>query len=323
MSGLGVPLGSGNWGGGEMSPLYHGDTKLELVAGKTIFDYADNLKVRVPTSCSRSGECHECIVEVKRGMEALSPLTDPEAFLRGNYRLACQATVIDPEVDVEFGVLRRQPRILTDSVRREVELQPLTVREGRRRLFQGRAHRRLPRRSIRYRHRRWHDHRRAQIWSISRAAKSRTRLRSRTRSASAAATSCTASLTMAASSRASSSRSCCPPSTLRSGTCLASSESHRRRIYEVVIVGNATMRDILFGFDVQPIGERPYKSVTELEMLGGERGTTSLNVKASELGLRVFPKAQRLRRPTRRKPCRRGRGSGPAGRLAWTRKTTW
>ena len=36
---------------------------------------------------------------------------------------------------------------------------------------------------------------------------------------------------------------------------------------------------------------RPYKSVTELEMERGEREGTALNVKASDLGLRVFPQA--------------------------------
>jgi uncharacterized 2Fe-2S/4Fe-4S cluster protein (DUF4445 family) len=66
---------------------------------------------------------------------------------------------------------------------------------------------------------------------------------------------------------------------------------HRRRIYEVVVVGNSTMRDIFFGLDVQSIGEKPYKSLTELEMEQGKRLTTSLNVKAARLGVRVFPEA--------------------------------
>ena len=48
---------------------------MELVAGKTMFDYADSLKVRVPTSCGRSGDCNECIVEIRHGMEALTPPT--------------------------------------------------------------------------------------------------------------------------------------------------------------------------------------------------------------------------------------------------------
>ena len=113
-----------------MSPLHHADRTLDLVAGRTIFDYADNLRVRVPTSCGRSGECHECIVEIKRGMEALSPPSETEAFLRGSYRLACQAAVTDVDADVEFAVLRRQPRILTHSVRRDVDPDPVPERRG-------------------------------------------------------------------------------------------------------------------------------------------------------------------------------------------------
>ena len=66
---------------------------------------------------------------------------------------------------------------------------------------------------------------------------------------------------------------------------------HRRRIYEIIIVGNATMRDIIFGLDVQPIGEKPYKSTSELAMIRGDIETTALNVKAKDLGLRVFPDA--------------------------------
>ena len=101
---------------------------MDLAAGQTIFDYADALKIRVPTSCGRSGECHECIVEIRRGMEALSPPSDSEGFLRENYRLACQAQVLDADADVEFAVLHRQPRILTHSIKREVKLDPMTVR---------------------------------------------------------------------------------------------------------------------------------------------------------------------------------------------------
>ena len=111
-----------------MAPLYHDRQRLESAPGESIFDYADALKLRVPTSCGRTGECHECIVEIKRGMDALSPLSDSEEFLRDNYRLACQARVVDADADIEFTVLRRQPRILTDSVKRKVSLDPAVVR---------------------------------------------------------------------------------------------------------------------------------------------------------------------------------------------------
>ena len=67
---------------------------------------------------------------------------------------------------------------------------------------------------------------------------------------------------------------------------------HRRDIYEVVVVGNSTMRDIFFGLDVQPIGEKPYRSIIETEMREGVRKTTALHSTAREIGLRVFPGAR-------------------------------
>jgi uncharacterized 2Fe-2S/4Fe-4S cluster protein (DUF4445 family) len=65
-----------------------------------------------------------------------------------------------------------------------------------------------------------------------------------------------------------------------------------RQVYEVVVVGNSTMRDLFFDLDVAPIGERPYKSSTELEMLEGRRESTELLSLAWQLGLKVHPKAR-------------------------------
>ena len=121
-----------------MSPLHHGDQILELVADQSIFDYADALSVRVPTSCGRTGECHECIVEVRLGAEALNDPTESEQFLlNDDYRLACQAVVKNPDADIEFAVLRRQPRIMTRTVSRNVTLDPLTIRVGDDVVFDG------------------------------------------------------------------------------------------------------------------------------------------------------------------------------------------
>src|SRR5262249_11733730 len=89
-----------------MAVISHDNQKLDLVSGKTIFDYADDLKVQVPTSCGRTGICHECVVEIKEGMQALSPRTESESFLRDNYRLACQAQIENAEIDVHFSLLR-------------------------------------------------------------------------------------------------------------------------------------------------------------------------------------------------------------------------
>ena len=41
--------------------------------------------------------------------------TKRKPFLRDNYRLACQAVVVDVDTDIEFTPLRRTPRILTHT----------------------------------------------------------------------------------------------------------------------------------------------------------------------------------------------------------------
>ena len=273
-----------------MSPLHHGGRQLDLVAGKTIFDYADSLKVRVPTSCGRTGECHECIVEVRRGMEALGPPTEAESFLRENYRLACRATIASPEADVEFVVLRRQPRILTDSIRREVKLDPLTVRRGD---------------GVYFEDERLADYR-GTIYGLAIDLGTTTVVLNLVDLESGDIV-CTASFENPQRFGGSDimhrisydggpyhgelQQVMLSAINFEIGDMARRLGFHRRMIYEVVAVGNSTMRDVFFGIDVQSIGEKPYKSVTELELDEGVRGTTAINVRAADLGLRVFPKA--------------------------------
>lgn len=281
-----------------MSPLKHGDRELKLVAGKTIFDFADDLHVRVPTSCRRNGDCHECIVEVRQGMEALSPPTPEESFLRGSYRLACQAAVIDPEALVEFNVLRRQPKILTSSVKREFEIAPLTVRRGDEVFWTGgEGGTGDPVRLDEYT---------GAIHGIA---------------IDLGTTTVVMHLVDLESGRIVYTASFENPQrfggsdimnrisydggdfkgelkqvvhssvNFEIGDMVRRLKIRRRQIFEMVVVGNSTMRDIFFGFDVQTIGEKPYKSLTEHEMLAGESTTTALNVPAGELGIRIHPMA--------------------------------
>jgi len=66
----------------------------------------------------------------------------------------------------------------------------------------------------------------------------------------------------------------------------------RQEIYEVVVAGNSTMRDLFFKLDVQSIGQRPYKSTVEHEFLAGKRSTTALHEEARRLGIQANPKAR-------------------------------
>lgn len=281
-----------------MVPLIHGDRELELTRGKSLFDYADSLRLRVPTSCGRTGECHECIVEVRHGLDALSPPTDAERFLRDNYRLACQAIVEDPGAELEFTVLRRQPKILTEGVRRKFDPDPLTVRLGDGVFSLHGARGQEGGERI--------DDYRKGIYGLAVDAGTTTVVMNLV-DLEKYQTVGTASfenpqrfggsdvmhrvsydggpyhgeLTQVIHSSVN----------FEIGDMCRRLKVRRRQIYEMVVVGNATMRDIFFGIDVQTIGERPYKSIIEHEYDQGKRSTTVVTTTASELGIRIHPKA--------------------------------
>ena len=276
-------------------PLIHNQTSLPLEPGKSLFDYADDLAVRVPTSCGRTGECHECIVEVRRGMDALDPLTDSEKFLRENYRLACQATVVDIEADIEFNILRRQPRILTESIATDnIELDPLTAREGDNIIYKGPEG---PRAIDRYRDR---------ILGIA-ADIGTTTVAMNLVDLETGDIIYTASFENpqrfggsdvmhrisyeTGNYRGELQAVLISSINYEIGEMVRALKIRRRQIVELVAVGNTTMRDILFGIDVKPIGQKPYKSHIETDFNDGNRETTSLNVPAHELGIRINPNA--------------------------------
>ncbi len=278
-----------------MSPLIHGNDSLPLERGKTLFDYADDLALRVPTSCGRTGECHECIVEVRRGMDALDPVTASENFLRENYRLACQAAINDIDADVEFNILRRQPRILTQSIARtDVELDPVTVREGDDIIYKGADG---PRFVDRYR---------GKMLGIA-ADIGTTTVAMNLVDLESGSILYTASFENPQRFGGSDvmHRISYDTGTYRGelqavlissinyeiGEMVRSLRIRRRQIVDFVAVGNTTMRDMLFGIDVEPIGVKPYKSHTEQELLDGNSDTTALNVVAQEVGIRINPNA--------------------------------
>ena len=68
--------------------------------------------------------------------------------------------------------------------------------------------------------------------------------------------------------------------------------SIRKTIYEMVVVGNSTMRDLFFRQNVYSIGQSPYRSITEIEMAEGKRTTTSLTQTGRRCLLPIHPKAR-------------------------------
>jgi uncharacterized 2Fe-2S/4Fe-4S cluster protein (DUF4445 family) len=273
-----------------MSPIFADGRKIETSKDKTIFDYADSLKLRVPTSCGRTGECHECIIEIKRGSSALSNPTESETFLKTNYRLACQTSVTDLTEEVEFSTLRRQPKILTSSINRNVPLNPNVKKSDG---FVVRNHSTI-------------DKYKGNIYGIAGDIGTTTIVLNLV-DLESGVTILTSSFENPQKFGGSDvmnrisydggqfngelQQVIISAINFEIGMMTKKASVHRRHIYDAVFVGNTTMRDILFGIDVQTIGEKPYKSLIQTSYENGLLSSTSLSTTASEIGLRIFPNA--------------------------------
>ena len=272
------------------------DGKTEpLAVGMTLFDCADELAVEVPTSCLRNGRCHECVVEVSAGDDALCARTEAESFLRPPYRLACQALVERDDIDVAFAPLRRRPRILVrahaDAAGAAQTLDPLVTRQGDQVLYDGAV-------VDRYR---GHMLGLAVDLGTTTVVLDFVDLETGKSVHSAAFENPQAFGGSDVMHRISYDRDD-KAGELQKAAASAISRAivdgcarlglGRETIYEIVVAANPTMRDILFKLDVQGIGQKPYKSSIEHAFLAGERPDTALSALARRLGLRANREAR-------------------------------
>ena len=279
-----------------MGAISHDGDVRELARGKTVFDYADELAVRVATSCGRAGTCHECVVQIDAGMPALCPRTDAERFLHDPFRLACQAEVVDTAIDVQFAPLRRQPRVLTAGVSTADQdgaayLDPAVTRRG------GGVY--LGDRQID----RYHGRMLGLAVDVG------------TTTVAMELVDLESGATLQVSSFGN--PQLFAGSDIMNRVSYDDGEFHgelqsaivsginsaildlgrelgtkRRQIYEVTIAGNSTMRDLVFGIDVQGLGQKPYKSQVENQFRAGQRTTTALTSLPRPLGLIIHPQAR-------------------------------
>lgn len=277
-----------------MSARLHIDHRVgDAPVGVSLFECAEALGVRVPTSCLKNGRCKECVVEVTAGADLLSPPAEAERHLAGGFRLACCARLAAPAGDVRCHTMRRgamrierQAFELPAGARRW-PLAPAVTRAGDRILLDGEE--------------------------IARGAGPLLGL-----ALDLGTTTVVLRLLDLETGEVLADSSFENPQRFggsdvmarihydsNDGTrvlqrTLAGYLSHAieelpvdpRTIYEVVVVGNSTMRDLFFQLSVYSIGQSPYRSVTELDVAAGARATTSLSAPARRLGLPVHPRAR-------------------------------
>jgi uncharacterized 2Fe-2S/4Fe-4S cluster protein (DUF4445 family) len=266
---------------------------IEAGPGPSLFDYAEQLGVRVPTSCQKQGKCKECMVEVLEGMECLSAPAEQEAHLKDSFRLACRTHVVAGSGEVRCHTMRRghmriERRALgLPTSAKPIELDPAVTRDGDRILIDGAEV----------------DRSTGPIHGIAMDLGTTTVV-VRLINLETGELVADASFENPQRFGGSDVMSRIQYDTEHHGNLLmrtlAGYLSHAieefpadpKSIYEMVVVGNSTMRDLFFRQNVYTIGQNPYRSITELEMAEGKRTTTSLVSTGRRCLLPIHPEAR-------------------------------
>jgi len=102
-----------------------GKEGLKIHPGLTILDFAQKLQIKINAECGGVGKCGKCIVRIEKGEENLNQLTSSEKKfnLSEKHRLACQARIVRDISDIvvyikDFG----EYEILKYGMEREVEI---------------------------------------------------------------------------------------------------------------------------------------------------------------------------------------------------------
>jgi len=263
----------------------------EAAHGLSLFEHAERLGVRVPTSCLKQGKCRECIVEVVEGMELLSPRTEPEHHLSGAFRLSCQARVREGEGRVRCHTMRRGKMRIEHRAAglpwQDTILDPAVRREGDHILIDGVEVERSA----------------GPLLGLAMDLGTTTvvlRLLDLETGEPTAATSFENPQRFGGSDVMSRIHYDVTHHGRLLMRTLAGYLRHAieefpvdpKNIYEMVVVGNSTMRDLFFRQNVYSIGQSPYRSITEIEMGEGKRASTSLVTTGLRSLLPIHPKAR-------------------------------
>ena len=265
-------------------------------AGASLFDCAESVGVALPTSCRKQGKCRECIVEVVDGEELLTGRTAAERQLAPRFRLACcarLASATGARTEVHCHTMRRG----TMRIERHAWQLPGSDRRWRPDPAVTRSGDRV-----------WRDGR-----EIARTTGPLHGL-----AVDLGTTTVVVRLLNLETGEVVADASFENPQRFGGSDVMARIQFDTldgtrllqralvdalartiedmpvdpNSIFEVVIAGNSTMRDLFFRLDVRPIGQSPYQSTTEQEVAAGRRSSTHLDEPAAGLGLRLHPAAR-------------------------------
>ncbi len=262
---------------------------IKIQINQTIFEAAEKEGIIIPSSCKKQGKCKECLVEIKTGMENLNPKTQEESHLMGTFRLACQAK-IEKEGKIECQTLKRSEiSIEEDSslAKTDYEFDPAVTTNGKKVFI---------------------DHQEIDKYQGTLLGLA----------IDIGTTTVVLKLVDLENAKILKTSSFENPqryagtnvmSRIEYDTLFGKKELKRilnahlakailsltekpEFIYEVVIGGNTTMRDLFFGLDVASIGQTPYLSITELNQNKGISQSTAIVSIGKKMHLPICSKAR-------------------------------
>jgi uncharacterized 2Fe-2S/4Fe-4S cluster protein (DUF4445 family) len=261
-------------------------------AGQTLFECAEQMQVQIPTSCIKNGKCRECLVEVYEGDELLSPMTPEEQHLKGRFRLSCRARINADSGRIRCHTLRREKMRIEQHAQhlptsfQDTPLNSAVTQNGKEILLDGKP-----------------IAEGADIFGVALDVGTTTvavRLIDLASGELVAASAFENPQRFAGSNVMSRILFNSENKGRLQQRTLAGYLTHAledfpidpAQIYEMVVVGNTTMRDLFFGLDVSGIGQKPFRSVTEVELRNGERTSTAVSSTGRRLRLPIHPDAR-------------------------------
>jgi uncharacterized 2Fe-2S/4Fe-4S cluster protein (DUF4445 family) len=267
------------------------DRAVQAGPGPSLFEHARAAGVHLPSSCAQQGKCRECLVEITDGAACLSRPTDAEHHLPDGFRLSCRTHLARDSGVVRCHSMRRGhfrvERRATGLPGVASLLDPAVTRRGDRVVmdgedvgpFTGTIHGLAIDVGTTTVVVRLHDLLTGELVADASFENPQRFGGSDVMARIHYDTSHSGRLlmrTLAAYLRHAIEDLPVDPAT----------------IYEAVVVGNSTMRDLFFRRSVYSIGQAPYRSITEIEREDGRRTGTSLVEPAARCMLRLHPKAR-------------------------------
>ncbi len=277
-----------------MNKLIFNNKILEHPVGKNLFVLKKDSGVYIPSSCYKAGTCKECVIKIESGEEYLNERTIHEKHLKSPFRLACQTEIIKDNSTVVCSTLKRDEIIIEDTSynikgrNNEYIINPFVVRDNKANVFLGNE---------------IIDSNTENIYGLAIDIGTTTivlrlidiedgkilKVVSFENPQRFAGSNVMSRILFDTQNRGKQLKRIL---TSYISDAIKNLTDNPKNIYDVIVGGNTTMRDIFFGLNVKSIGQSPFISINEIEYNEGKVESTTLVSNGEKMHLPIHPKAR-------------------------------